>query len=46
LKAFRAFHHIELYSLAFLQATETVALHSREMYKHVFASLTANERLV
>jgi hypothetical protein len=43
LKAFRTFRDIELYSLAFLQAAEAASLNSREMYKNVFAILTADE---
>jgi len=43
LKAFRAFGDIKLYRLAFLQATKTAALDSREMYENVFAILTADK---
>src|SRR2546429_3590577 len=43
LKAFRAFDHIELYPLTFLQATETVAPDGREMHENIFASLPADK---
>jgi len=43
LKAFRAFHDIELHSLTFLQATKTVAPDGREMHENVLASLTADK---
>ena len=43
LKPFRASSDIELYSLAFLQATKTVALDDREVYENVSAILTADK---
>ena len=43
LKALRAFAHVKLYSLTFLQAPKAVAPDSREVHENVFASLTADK---
>src|SRR5436305_11872397 len=43
LKALRPLDYVELYSLAFLQATETVAADSREMHENIVPSLTADK---
>jgi hypothetical protein len=43
LKALRPLDDIELYCLAFLQATETVAADRREVHENVFAGLTADK---
>src|SRR3954468_16510267 len=43
LKALRPLDHVELYSLAFLQATKTVAADSREVYENIVPSLTADK---
>src|SRR5437764_14849334 len=43
LKALRPLDDIELYSLAFLQATEAVAADSREVHENIGPSLTADK---
>ena len=43
LKALRPFGNLKLYSLAFLQATETVAADCRKVHEHIFASLAADK---
>jgi hypothetical protein len=43
LEAFGPLGYVELYSLTFLQATETVALDSREVHENIFASLPADK---
>src|SRR5436305_14124655 len=43
LKALRPLDYVELYSLAFLQATETVAADRREVYENIVPSLTADK---
>jgi hypothetical protein len=42
LQALRAFGHIELHRLAFLQALETARLNSGEMHEDILATLTAD----
>jgi hypothetical protein len=36
-------HYVELHLLPFLQAAESARLYRREMYKHVFAALSADK---
>src|SRR5205807_9596123 len=43
LKALRPLDHVELYSLAFLQATKTVAADSRDVHENIVPSLTADK---
>src|SRR6266849_8482133 len=43
LPAFRAFGHVELHSLPFLQAAKAACLNSGEMHEDIFPCLTADE---
>src|SRR5229473_7936232 len=43
LPPFRAFYHVELHLLTFLQAAESGCLNRREMNEHILAVLTADE---
>src|SRR4051812_20464451 len=43
LEALGALHDVELHSLAFLKALESVGLDGREVNEYVFAILTADE---
>jgi hypothetical protein len=45
LPAFRAFGHIELHGLPFLQAAKSASLNSGEMHEDILASLTADEAI-
>ena len=45
LPALRAFDHIELYLLAFLQAAESAGLNGRKVYENVLPVLAANETI-
>jgi hypothetical protein len=45
LPAFRAFDHIELHLLPFLQAAKSAGLNRREMHTHVLAVLAADETI-
>jgi hypothetical protein len=45
LPPFRAFDHIELHLLTFLQAAESVRLDCREVYEHVLAILAADKSI-
>ncbi len=43
LPALRAFGHLELHGLPFLQAAKAARLNSREMHEHIAATLTADQ---
>ena len=45
LPAFRAFDHIELHLLPFLQAAKSAGLNRREVHKHVLAVLAADKTI-
>jgi len=45
LPALRAFGHVELHSLPFLQAAEAASLNGGEMHEDILAILTANEAI-
>jgi len=45
LPALRAFDHIELYLLAFLQAAESAGLNGREMHENILPVLAANKTI-
>ena len=45
LPAFRAFDHIELYLLTFLQAAESTRLNSREVYEYILTVLAADKSI-
>jgi hypothetical protein len=45
LPALRAFNHVELHGLPFLQAAKAASLNSGEMHEDILATLTADEPL-
>src|SRR6266566_2994553 len=45
LPALRAFRHVELHRLPFLQATKAACLNSGEMHENILASLTADKAI-
>jgi hypothetical protein len=45
LPALRAFGHVELHGLPFLQAAKAASLNSGEMHEDIFSGLTADEAI-